>query len=287
MPTKAATSEVDKYIASCEKQAQGNLAKIRAAIRAAAPGATERTDYFEMPGYSYPGFDYDGMFAWFSCRKGYVRLHVRPPVIQEHSEELADFPTTKAIVSFPMDQPVPLALVKKLVKASIRVMKDRSGEWWFGKTGLAAQHWRELPSCRHGNIVIGASTSISTRIAETEMPFLDGLHTDREILALYNAGLVMRFEVDRDETRVVLAAHLGMNDEVSQLLADYEARCVAFPTSERAGRFLAPYKARFGLRCRVGPAGLIGANPPQCPHLHRKITETAPVLRLARAEMQE
>ena len=77
MPTKAGTSEVDEYIASCPKEAQGNLAKIRAAIRATAPGATERTDYFQMPGYSYPGYDYDGMFAWFSFRKSYIRLHVR------------------------------------------------------------------------------------------------------------------------------------------------------------------------------------------------------------------
>ena len=80
--TKRKTGEVDKYIAKCPKEAHGDLVKIRAAIRAAAPGATERTDYFQMPGYCYPGFDYDGMFAWFSFKKPYIRLHVRPPVIQ-------------------------------------------------------------------------------------------------------------------------------------------------------------------------------------------------------------
>lgn len=125
MPAKAVTNEVDKYIASCPKEAQANLSKTRAAIQAAAPGATERTDYFQMPGYSYPGYDYDGMFVWFSFKKSYIRLHVRPPVIQEHSEELAAYPTTKAIVSFPMDKPIPLPLVKKLVKASVKTMKDR------------------------------------------------------------------------------------------------------------------------------------------------------------------
>jgi uncharacterized protein YdhG (YjbR/CyaY superfamily) len=104
MPTKAGTSEVDEYIARCPKEAQG----------------TERTDYFQMPGYSYPGYDYDGMFAWFSFRKSYIRLHVRPPVIQEHSKELAGYPTTKAIVSFPMDKPIPLTVVKKLVRASLK-----------------------------------------------------------------------------------------------------------------------------------------------------------------------
>jgi uncharacterized protein YdhG (YjbR/CyaY superfamily) len=126
MPTKGGTIGVDEYIAGCPKEAQGNLAKMRAAIRAAAPGATERTDYFQMPGYSYPGYDYDGMFVWFSFKKPYVRLHVRPPVIQEHSKELAGLPTTKAIVSFPMDKPIPVTLVKKLVKASIKTMKDKS-----------------------------------------------------------------------------------------------------------------------------------------------------------------
>ena len=126
MPAKAVTNEVDKYIASCPKEAQANLSKTRAAIRTAAPGATERTDYFQMPGYSYPGYDYDGMFVWFSFKKSYIRLHVRPPVIQEHSKELAAYPTTKAIVSFPMDKPIPLTLVKKLVRASLKTMKNKN-----------------------------------------------------------------------------------------------------------------------------------------------------------------
>jgi len=123
--TKPKRSEVDKYIARCPKEAHGDLAKIRAAIRAAAPGAIERTDYFQWPGYSYPGFDYDGMFVWFSFKKPNMRIHVRPPVIQNHGKELAGYATTKAIVSFPIGKPVPMTLVKKLVKASIKVMKDK------------------------------------------------------------------------------------------------------------------------------------------------------------------
>ena len=126
MASKVATNEVDKYIAGCPEEVQSNLQKIRAAIQAATPGATERTDYFEMPGYSYPGYDYDGMFVWFSFKKPHIRLHVRPPVIQEHSKELAGYPTTKAIVSFPMNKPIPATLVKKLVKASLKAMKDKA-----------------------------------------------------------------------------------------------------------------------------------------------------------------
>jgi uncharacterized protein YdhG (YjbR/CyaY superfamily) len=119
------TIGVEEYIAKCPKEARGGLGKMRAAIRAAARGATERMDYFQWPGYSYAGFDYDGMFAWFSFKKPHIRLHVRPPVIERHKKELAGYPTTKAIVSFPMDEAIPVALVKKLVKGSVKVMKDK------------------------------------------------------------------------------------------------------------------------------------------------------------------
>jgi uncharacterized protein YdhG (YjbR/CyaY superfamily) len=127
--TKRNSSGVDEYIARCPKEAQGDLAKIRAAIRMAAPGAVERTDYFRMPGYSYPGINYyDGMFTWFSFKKPHVRLHVPPSVIQKYKKELASYATTKAIISFPMGRPAPTTLVKKLVKASVKAMKDKAEE---------------------------------------------------------------------------------------------------------------------------------------------------------------
>jgi len=125
--TKHKNSKVDEYIARCPKEARGDLAKVRAAIRAAAPGATERTDYFRMPGYSNPRVDYyDGMFAWFSFKKPHVRLHVPPSVIQEYRKEFAGYATTKAIISFPKGKPIPMTLVKKLVRASLKAMKDKS-----------------------------------------------------------------------------------------------------------------------------------------------------------------
>ena len=118
--------DVEEYIEKCPKEAQDKLRKIRAAIWEAAPDSAERTDYFQIPGYSYEGYDYDGMFAWFSFKKPNVRLHVRPPVIQEHKKELVGYATTKSIISFPVDKEIPIKLVKKLVKASINVMKDKS-----------------------------------------------------------------------------------------------------------------------------------------------------------------
>jgi uncharacterized protein YdhG (YjbR/CyaY superfamily) len=116
---------VDEYIKQCPNGIQSRLRDIRSAIRKAAPGSTETVSYFQMPGYCYEGYDYNGMFAWFSFKTPYVRLHVRPPVLAENIKHLGDYTTTKAIISFPAKKVIPKALVQKLVKASIRVMKQK------------------------------------------------------------------------------------------------------------------------------------------------------------------
>jgi uncharacterized protein YdhG (YjbR/CyaY superfamily) len=116
---------VDEYIKQCPKGIQPRLTDVRRAIRGAAPGSTETVSYFEMPGYSYEGYGYNGMFAWFSFKAPYVRLHVRPPVLEDNIKRVGDYVTTKAIISFPADKAIPKALVQKLVKASIKAMKQK------------------------------------------------------------------------------------------------------------------------------------------------------------------
>ena len=116
---------VDEYIKKCPKDAQPHLRDIRIAIEAAAPGSTETVSYFQWPGYFYEGYDYNGMFAWFSFKAPHVRLHVRPPVLENNKKDLGDYATTKAVISFPLNRPIPKPLVKKLVKASITEMKKK------------------------------------------------------------------------------------------------------------------------------------------------------------------
>jgi uncharacterized protein YdhG (YjbR/CyaY superfamily) len=118
------SDSVEAYISGFSKDIQERLREIRAAIREVAPDAIETTSYFDFPGYSYPGYDYNGMFAWFSFSKSGIGLHLRPPVIQEHRNELAAYKTTKAIVRFPSDKKIPVGLVQRLVKASLKVMKS-------------------------------------------------------------------------------------------------------------------------------------------------------------------
>ncbi len=125
---QSGSRDVDAYIAGAPSNVQGKLKEIRAAIREVAPGATETTDYFRMPGYFYPGYDYNGMFVWFGLQKSYLSLLLRPPTIQMHKEELAGYSTTKAAVHFALDGKTPVPLIKKLVKTSLGVMKAKAAK---------------------------------------------------------------------------------------------------------------------------------------------------------------
>lgn len=119
---------VDEYIQACPKEIQAKLALIRSAIREIAPDAIETVSYFGIPGYSYEGYDYNGMFAWFSYKKPYIRLHVRPPVAESHINELAGCKITKGIISFPETSELSPTLIMKLVKASLNEMKSNSSK---------------------------------------------------------------------------------------------------------------------------------------------------------------
>ncbi len=122
---ESGSRDVDLYIARAPKNVQGKLREIRTAIREAAPGATETTSYFQMPGYFYPGYDYNGMFVWFGLQKSHLSLLLRPPTIEMHQRDLAGYATTKAAVHLPLDGKTPVPLIKKLVKTSLDIMKAK------------------------------------------------------------------------------------------------------------------------------------------------------------------
>ena len=117
---------VDDYILQAPSELHSGLHAVRALIREVAPDAEERTDYFQLPGYSYPGYDYEGMFVWFSYKKLNIRLHVRPPVLENHKSKTSGLKQTKSIIDFSLSKELPEELIKKLVQASIDVMKQKA-----------------------------------------------------------------------------------------------------------------------------------------------------------------
>lgn len=117
---------VDEYINNQPVEIQNKLKEIRAAINEVVPDATETLSYFQFPGYHYEGdYYYNGMFAWFSYKKPYIRLHIYPEVIVNNKSKLDEYKLGAGEISCLEDKQFPESLVKKLVKESLQAMKDR------------------------------------------------------------------------------------------------------------------------------------------------------------------
>ena len=106
--------DVDEYIAYAQKEVQGKLKELRAVIGKAAPNAEERISY------GMPYYGYKGRLVYFAAFKNHIGLYVPPPVIEENKKELAGYGTSMATVRFPLNEKLPIALIKKLVKARMK-----------------------------------------------------------------------------------------------------------------------------------------------------------------------
>jgi len=109
------TRAVDAYVQAANGVARRKLQQVRRTIREVAPGARE------LISYGIPCFDYKGRLAWFGLFTNHIGLYIRPPVIQEHKKELVGYVTTKSAVHLPLDREIPVSLVKRLVRARMKV----------------------------------------------------------------------------------------------------------------------------------------------------------------------
>jgi uncharacterized protein YdhG (YjbR/CyaY superfamily) len=105
---------VDEYLANVPEPAHSTLQKVRAAMRSALP--KEAT---EAISYQMPAFKYKGTLVWFAAFSKHCSLFPGASVIEAFKNELKDYRLSKGTIQFPVDKPLPAALVKKLVKARL------------------------------------------------------------------------------------------------------------------------------------------------------------------------
>ena len=101
---------IDEYIATCPKETQRILKELRATIKAAAPDAEEKISY------QMPAFALKGNLVWFAAFKNHIGFYPTPSGIEAFKKELAIYESAKGSVQFPIDQPVPLKLVGRIIK---------------------------------------------------------------------------------------------------------------------------------------------------------------------------
>ena len=100
----------DEYIAQFPKEMQSILQKVRAVIKESAPGAVEKISY------AMPGFYLNGMLVWFAGHNTYIGFYPTGEGIEAFKDELTAYKFSKGAVQFPLDQPMPYDLIRRMVK---------------------------------------------------------------------------------------------------------------------------------------------------------------------------
>lgn len=112
--TKSKPRSVDEYLAALNEDQRAALEKLRKTIRTAAPKAEECISY-DIPAYRQNG----RLLVAFGAAKKHCSFFPGALPVATHQDELKDYSTSKGTIRFPAGQPLPAALVRKLVKTRI------------------------------------------------------------------------------------------------------------------------------------------------------------------------
>ncbi len=111
---------IDEYIGIFPKDVQSILEKIRQAIRKAAPEAVEAISY-QMPTFKLNG----RYLVYFAAWKNHIGFYPIPSAIKAFKKELSTYEVAKDSIKFPIDKPLPLPLIRKIVKYRVKENLER------------------------------------------------------------------------------------------------------------------------------------------------------------------
>ena len=122
MKNKAAKfSNIDEYLALFPEDVKKKLQELRATIRAAAPGVTETISY------QIPTFDLNGRhLIHFGAWKTHIALYPTSSGTRVFERELEGYKAAKGTIQFPMDKPLPLELIGRIVKFRVEEEQKRA-----------------------------------------------------------------------------------------------------------------------------------------------------------------
>lgn len=122
MSVQRKPATIDEYIAGCPVEVQPILRQIRRTIAAAAPDAQETISY------RMPTFTLGGVLVHFGAFKTHIGLY--PPVHGDAAlgKRLEKYAGEKGNLRFPLDEPMPYALIERIAKLRVRQNRERSVE---------------------------------------------------------------------------------------------------------------------------------------------------------------
>ncbi len=111
---------IDEYIATFPPDIQTLLCQLRAAIHEAAPEAEETISY------QMPAFRQNGVLVYFAAFKNHIGFFPTSTGIDAFKDKISAYKTSKGTIQFPIDKPLPLDLIKEIVRARVKQNKENA-----------------------------------------------------------------------------------------------------------------------------------------------------------------
>ena len=119
---KPSFTSIDEYIATFPAIVQEKLEQMRTTIRAAAPDAVEKISY------QMPTFTLKGNLVHFAAHPKHIGFYPTPSGIEAFKDELSFYKGAKGSVQFPLDEPLPLDLVRRIVEFRVAENLGKAGK---------------------------------------------------------------------------------------------------------------------------------------------------------------
>jgi uncharacterized protein YdhG (YjbR/CyaY superfamily) len=110
---------IDEHISQFPTDIQKKLQQIRELVHSLAPGATEAISY------GIPTFKLNGNLVHFAGYPNHIGFYPGSEAIEVFKKELAGFKTSKGTIQFPLDQPLPMDLIKEITLFRIKMNSKR------------------------------------------------------------------------------------------------------------------------------------------------------------------
>ncbi len=115
----APAKNVNEYLMPLTEEVQEILQELRETILKAAPEAEE------VISYAMPAYNYHGKLVYFAAWKTHVGFYPTSSGTAAFKKELSAYKTSKGAIQFPLSQPLPLALIAKIVKFRLKENKEK------------------------------------------------------------------------------------------------------------------------------------------------------------------
>ena len=120
---KVRPKSIREYIDRAPKETQKKLREMRECIRKAAPGAKESLKW------GMPAFSFERILVTFAAFKHHIGFYPTPSAVKAFAKDLSKLKTAGASIQFPLDKPLPLALIRKITAFRVRETVERDAKW--------------------------------------------------------------------------------------------------------------------------------------------------------------